>query len=356
MKLTNDNKLVKFFNAIVLPQSQIIGILIVSAVVATIASSHYKAFVTREPEVSIIPVTPQKIKEWGSVPTRVTVGLYINSFPILDFVNNDFVFDGILWFEFDPALISLNTVSKFSLERGDILSISEPYTQMIDNKFFARYTLRARFKADLAYQLFPFDDHRLDIILVNRTIQPSEMIFRSYASFFIMSPSIRLTGWEIFDTSVKLGMTQSVLDKYEAQKVVSYPRVVFSISLRRSGVRNLLLILLPLFMIYFITLFSFAFDPKTHSGTIFGLASAGVSTLLGYRFVIEGMSPKVGYFVLSDRLFILFLAASLVEFIFAVILVRIGHLTPIITVLRGLTYIMINVIFLVAWVYFFSKY
>ena len=355
MKFTNNSAIVKFFNLIVLPQSQVIGIILVSVFSAVVAFKPYKTFVGREPVVSVIPVTPQKIKEWGNVPTRVTVGLYINSFPALDFVNNDFVFDGILWFEFDPALISLNTVSKFSLERGEIISLSEPYTQVIDTKFFARYNIRARFKADLAYQRFPFDDHRLDIILVNRTIQPSEMIFRAYTSFFVISPSIRLTGWDISDTSVRAGMTQSVLDKYEAQKEVSYPRAVFSISLRRVGARNLLLILLPLFMIYFITLFSFAFNPKTHPGTIFGLASAGVTSLLSYRFVIEGMSPKVGYFVLSDQLFILFLAAALVEFIFAVILVRIGSLTPMTIILRGLAYIVINVVFLIAWVYFLSK-
>jgi hypothetical protein len=354
MKLTNDSALVKFFNAIVLPQSQVVGILIVAIAATTIAYKPYSKFVTRESEINVVPVTPQKIKEWGNVPTRVTVGLYINSFPTLDFVNNDFVFDGILWFEFDPALISLNTVSKFSFERGEILNISEPYTQMIDNKFFARYNLRVRFKSDLSYQLFPFDDHRLDIVLVNRTIQPSEMIFRTYTSFFIISDAIRLTGWEIFDRSVRAGMTQSVLDKYEAQKEVAYPRAVFSISLRRSGTRNLLLILLPLCMLYFISLFSFAFDPKTHPGTIFSLASAGVTGLLSYRFVIEGMTPKVGYFVLSDRLFMLFLAASLVEFVFAVIIVRLGYLTPITSIVRGIAYVLINAVFLIAWFYFFS--
>jgi hypothetical protein len=46
----------------------------------------------------------------------------------------------------------------------------------------------------------------------------------------------------------------------------------------------------------------------------------------------------------------------MVEFIFAVILVRIGHLTPFISVLRGAAYIMINIVFLIAWIYFFSSY
>jgi hypothetical protein len=109
-------------------------------------------------------------------------------------------------------------------------------------------------------------------------------------------------------------------------------------------------------MLYFISLFCFAFDPETHSGTIFSLASAGVTGLLSYRFVIENMTPKVGYFVLSDRLFVLFLTASLIEFVFAVSIVRLGHLTPVTSIIRGLAYILINVAFLVAWIYFFNIY
>src|SRR5690606_38370376 len=100
--------------------------------------------------------------------------------------------------------------------------------------------------------------------------------FRSYVSFFTISPSVRFAGWELHNTAIKTGWTHEVLDKYELQRSVSHPRAVFLISLRRLGVRNILLILLPLFMIYFISLFSFAFNPETHASMIFGLASAGV--------------------------------------------------------------------------------
>lgn len=356
MKITKESLIVRFFEKIVTPQSQIIGIFIISIIASVIAVAPYLEYNDLEKEIPVIPVTPAKMREWGNIPTRVTVGLFINNFPTLDFVNNDFIFDGILWFEFDPALISLNTVSKFSFEKGEILYISEPYTQSTENKFFARYNVRIRFKSDLNYKLFPFDDHRLDIILVNRTIDPSEMIFRSYSSFFDISQSVQFSGWYLHDLLVKTGIYESILERSGTQKIVSQPRVVFSLCLRRQGARSILLILLPLFMIYLITLFSFAFDPKNNSGIIFGLSSAGVTSLLGYRFVIEGMSPKVGYFVLSDRIFILFLCAALCEFVFAVVLVRIGKLTPIISILRGLAYILINIVFLCAWYYFLTKF
>jgi hypothetical protein len=352
MKLTNDSALVKFFNKIVSPQSQILGILVVASIAIILGMIPYKRFISLEPETQVVPVTPECIKEWGNVPTRVTVGLYINGFPSLDFVKNEFIFDGILWFEFDPALISLNTVSKFSLEGGEIIKQSEPYTQVIDNKFFARYIIQGKFKADLDYKLFPFDDHRLDIILANRSIQPSEMIFKAYTSYFVIPPTVKFIGWNIWDLSVRSGMSESVLNKYESQKVVTYPRVVFSIFLRRSGVRNMFLILLPLFLIYFISLFTFAFDPETHPGTIFGIASAGVTSLLSYRFVIENMTPKVGYFVLSDHLFVVFLGAALIEFIFAVVLMRAEKMTPTYSIVRGIIYILINVVFLCVWGYF----
>lgn len=356
MNITEDSPIVRFFERIVTPQSQIIGIFVISIIAGLIALQPYWEYHDLEKGIPVIPITPAKITKWGNLPTRVTVGLFINNFPTLDFVNNDFVFDGIIWFEFDSALISLNTVSKFSFEKGEILSLSEPYTQLVEQKFFARYNLRVRFKSDLNYKLFPFDDHRLDIILVNRSIDPSEMIFRSYSSFFDISPSVQFSGWRLEDLFVKTGITESTIERSGTQKIISQPRVVFSIYLRRQGTRNIFLILLPLFVIYVISLFSFSFDPQKNSTLIFGLASAGVTSLLGYRFVIENMTPKVGYFVLSDRIFILLLLAALWEFVFAVILARVGKLTPIMSVIRGLTYLLINVFFLTAWYYFLTQF
>ena len=353
MSQIKKNKIARFFETIVTPRYQIAGILIISLIATVIAMNPYLRYFPLEKSIPIIPVTPEKIKLWGAIPTRVTTGLYINNFPTLDFVNNDFVFDGILWFEFDPALISLNTISKFSFDKAEIISISEPYTQLVSNRFFARYTLRVRFKSDLNYKLFPFDDHRLDIILINRSIDPSEMLFQSYSSYFEISPSAQFSGWYLYDLLVNTGYYESVLDHSGIQKTVAQPRIIFSLCLRRYGTRNILLILLPLFIIYFISLFSFAFDPEKNPGTIFSLASAGVTGLLSYRFVIEGMSPKVGYFVLSDKVFILFLLATLFEFAFAAMLVSIGKLTPKITITRGVAYLVINILFLVAWSYLF---
>ncbi len=354
MALSNDDLIVRIAHKIVLPRSQIIFDIIIALLAATIAYYPYINFIGTEKGAQLNPITPQDIKDWGSVPPRVSVGLHITDMPQLDFVNNDFIIDGILWFEFDPAIISWNSISKFSFDRGEIIQQSEPSTQVSGNSFFVRYHIRVRFKTQLDFNYFPLDDHNINITLINQTVQPSEMIFRSYASFFSVPPVINTSGWRIYDTTTHIGWTKSVLDMYESQKIVAHPAVTFTISLRRVGFRNVMMILLPLFIMYFINLFSFAFDPKTNPTPIFYIASTGVPALLSYRFVIESMTPKVGYFVLSDYLFILFLVVAVIGFMFAANLLRIGKLTPEMTVVRGATFLMVHIVFISMWYFFLS--
>lgn len=338
-----------WFEKLVLPRNEILIILLVSLITIFIAIRPIRNFHSLERPAPIKPVTPEKIREWGVEPTAVTVGLYIVNFPEIDFVNNSFIFDAIIWFEFDPALLSLDTVGKFAFEKGEILQKSESSTQIVENKFFARYDIRVRFKTDLDYTFYPFDDHMVYFSLINRSVQPSEMIYRSYTSLFKLSKNVNFSGWQIYDTNVTTGYFESTLDRYDKHKVVLQPKTVFTIYLQRAGVRNILLIILPLFLIYILSLFSFSFDPLKNASTIMMLSSAGVTSLLAYRFVIENMTPKVGYFVLSDQFFILLLAITLVIFVFNVVLIQVDRLTHYLSMIRGLLFLTINLVFLIAW-------
>ncbi len=344
---------VRLLGRITHPVPQVIGMLIVSLVAVLIAYRPCTRLVGTEKEILLTPMTPGMVKEWAGVPIRVSVGLYITNFPTFDFVNSDFTFDGGLWFGFDPALISLSTVGNFSFEKGEIIHQSKPSVQVVDGRFFAHYTVRVRFKSDMDYAFFPFDAHRIDLVLVNNKAVPSEMIFRSYSPFFELSPALsKRIGWLLLGTSIRTGWREIVIDEYETKRNISRPCAVFSMRMRRIGFRNAMLILLPLFMIYFLSLFSLALDPRRYPTIVFGLASAGVTALLGYRFVIEGMSPKVGYFVLSDKVFIFFLTATLIIFSLAIFLIRLAELKPFIIVLKGLVYTFLHVGFLCSWYYF----
>ena len=78
----------------------------------------------------------------------------------------------------------------------------------------------------------------------------------------------------------------------------------------RFGTRQLISILLPLLLIFYITVFCFSIEPQTS----IGLSTGSMTAIIAYRFVIENLSPASGYFMLSDYLFFLILSACFITF------------------------------------------
>jgi hypothetical protein len=59
------------------------------------------------------------------------------------------------------------------------------------------------------------------------------------------------------------------------------------------------------------------FNPYSSTGgNTISVSIATITAIIAYRFVIERISPAVGYFVLSDYVFILLLIACCAIFIF----------------------------------------
>ncbi len=341
----------KFFGMIVLPQYQIISLIITSTLALLLGYRATQEYRMIEPSPQLLPITPKKMQEWGGEPAKVKVGMHIVNFPEFDIINNRIVLDGIVWFEFDPALISLDTIGKFSFEKGKLEKRSEPDTKLIEGKLFAEYKIRLHFTTNLSYKYFPLDAHRIYVALVNSSVFPSEMIFESYKPGFSLSKNIFIAEWTNIDHDVRTGYAEAQLDIHDPRKVVRIPKVVFEIDFRRSGIRQTLLILFPLFLIFFIGLFSFAFDPAKDPSYIITLASGSVTSMIAYRFVIQGMSPESGYFMLSDHVFTLFLLFAFIEFIIAILIIRRGKITRQWAVLRGIIFLLFHLLLVGTWYY-----
>jgi hypothetical protein len=63
------------------------------------------------------------------------------------------------------------------------------------------------------------------------------------------------------------------------------------------------------------------------------------------------MSPKVGYFLLSDIIFMLFLALTFFVFIIGVSVVKAGGLQQMILNLRGILFVVFHISVIIAWFY-----
>lgn len=292
------------------PVFQIIFIAISSIAILYSINRGLERYLIKEPEPPINIFTPESVKEFGNFPEEITVGLYIDEFHTFDMVRGIFVFSGIVWFLVNPAIVTLETLNQFNFEQGTILSRGNPKTVILNKNLLIQFPVKIEIKNNLNYSHFPIDDHRVYFILNNTLMSPSNIIFYSSQREFVVKPTVHTFGWEILDTMVTVGYDQSVIDQYDEHKTFRYLRAIFAIDFARYGMRYILSILLPMLFVFYLVLFCFSISDRTR----ITLAAGGITAILAYRFVIETLSPSVGYFMLSDYLFFLFLGVSFAIF------------------------------------------
>ena len=256
----------------------------------------------------LLPITPQKVIDFGGTPATVKVGLTINNFSVFDIIKNEFILTGTIWFEFDPSITSLETIKQFSFEKGEILSLSKPTTKIVGDNLFASYDIRIKKRDNLLYTFFPFSAHTFHVIIDN-SASPGEIVYASSVADLVVAKGAIPSGWKLQDEHVYTGYSTSELETPNLEKAIFHPRVIFAMDFNLQSLRHLFTILLPLILMFFITTFSFSMDPAYYYRSIISLSTGAVTAMLAYRFVIENLSPKVGYFMLSDSLFFLFLTA-----------------------------------------------
>ena len=153
-------------------------LLVFSSVILTwLIYSPIAKFRANDPYPSIVSLTPQRIINFGGSPTFVRVGMYIRDFPKFDMVDGRFIADITVWFRFDPRLVSLDRIGKFSFERATVIHKSQPVTRIEGTKLVAQYNMRVDFNTQLNYRNFPLDDHRLNFTLTHYFLSPSDIIF-----------------------------------------------------------------------------------------------------------------------------------------------------------------------------------
>ena len=278
----------------------------------------HTTFKATDPMPKIHPIKPVLFEE---DIIEIHTGLLIKNFPVFDVTNNQFTMDGVLWFKFDPRFIPLDTVENFSFSRGEILYKSKPKTKIIRDKLFVRYKIKVSFKSSLDFTLFPLEDHKIYISLINTNVNPNEVVMITYNTDFYVDSKIFTNDWHYLDSNVFYGYTKSEVDKYDQEKTSFYPTIIFELNFSQAGIKESLIIFLPLFAAFFLSLFALILDVKNIQG-ITSLAVGGISAFIVDLFVIQRMSPNVRYFTIADTIYTLLLINVFIIFIFSVYFVR----------------------------------
>ncbi len=278
-------------------------------------------FNTNDEIPSLIIIDAAKQKEFGAFTVKVKTGLFIKNFPNFDIIRNTFLIDCLVWFELYPDEIMLNMVEKFSFNNGRIVHRSSPDIKIDQGKMIVTYDVRVECKSNMRYDRFPFEDHRITLMITNAYVTPSEMFFEVTENAFKIAPNIFISNWRVKDYATDAGYMISKLEEQDDLKEQSYPIALFTINFQKSGIRKILIIFLPLFFAIFFSFLSLFMNAKNNFGR-YSASISGVTSLIGYRFVIEQMMPDVGYFTLADSLYILLLSIAFIIFIFQIFFTR----------------------------------
>ncbi len=274
--------------------------LVLFSVFFTLAISYYRLSNSPilDPQPSLYAPS-QEIKD----KQHIVVGFAMHNFLLFDIINNDFLLDATVWFAFDATTISIKDLDDFSFSKAEIVQKAGPYLETKDGKITARYDIRLRFSTNLIYRLFPLDRHRIYLTLNNKALSTDNVLFSCESKSLVVSKTIYTFGWSVENQRVQCGAGRLNF----ADKQFSFPRIIFSIDFAQTSMRQFTFIVLPLFILLFLAIFAFALNLRKDFEVIMAIAGASIAALLSYRFVIEGMSPKVTYYMLSDLLFLLFL-------------------------------------------------
>jgi hypothetical protein len=285
-------------------------------------------FKTTDTIPKIQPINTETIKKLGAFTAKVKTGFLLKQFPSFNLTGNLFMIDAIIWFEFNSDEIMIDTIEKFSFDQGSIKFKTPPDIKIIDNKILAKYNVLFELKTDLQFHKFPFEDHRLPIIVSNNFVTPEEMYYVVDGSSFQLLPDIFPANWKVVDTNVDAGYINLPLDKQDATKKTANPKALFIINFAKNSIKQIMVIFIPLFSAACFSLLSFI-TKITNTVGRFTLAVSGVTALLGYRFVIEQIMPKVGYFTTTDEIYIFLLLFSFICFLFQLMFTRHDHLKPV---------------------------
>jgi hypothetical protein len=250
-------------------------------------------------------------KKAQRLATKVETGLYINNFPTFSFYKNNFTMDAIIWFQFPVGTESLSTIEKFNFKNGTIISKSAPIIKMAGNNVTIIFHIVAELITILNYKHFPVSDHKLTIILQNKSISASELYFSSDEKNLELSNNLLTGNWIPSNNHVDTGFVKTEFKKGEEVIETGIPSVVFTVDFKNENLRNFIILYLPLFLIFFL-IFASLLTRIDNIGIRLPIVASVVPILALHSLVIESMSPTGSNITKVDQIYLTLIGLSLI--------------------------------------------
>jgi hypothetical protein len=235
-------------------------------------------------------------------PDEVEVGMFVSSVYDLDFYDGTFSTIFWVWFIFeDPTYDPIEAIEVTNARRYRVM---ESYGRdRSDGRHYVAAKLEAVINQPWDITHFPFDSQRLEIILESVGKDASQLVFDVDAENTVVAPSLHLSGWRDQPIqSEKMVFRYNTTFGEESPELVAFPRVKFTIPLRRDNPKLFFEVYIGYFIAFLmcgaIWLTAVSGMPDYRIGMILAATFAAI----GNKNVLESNYPSSPNLGLSDHM------------------------------------------------------
>ena len=300
----------------------------VTLVLATLATFIGNDALYRQHEAVDLHRPPVEIAHNVPDSAKIYVGIYTLNIGNINFAEKTFDFDGYLWLRFRGDS-TRGQVEMMNARGGNMVDFNAIDNRTLpDSSHYVAYHMKGVFFAKYNLRHFPFDAQSLTFEIENPLYETKDLVYVPDSASFAKSSSkvglekgLNLVDYDIHSTrlytadhaySTDFGIPESAVGESH------FSRAIFEINIVRRYMSFLIKFLLPLLIILGVTFIVFFIGPEKLEINA-GICITALLTAVALGISQSEPASSTGYFMTTDRFFMLSYAMILLTFVEAVI-------------------------------------
>jgi hypothetical protein len=266
------------------------------------------------PEASS-PAAPTTATTTTTTPRPVMLGLYLHHIPELDLKTNSYIADFYLWFlwtgDEDPttSFEFTNVVGPGELSSVPTYTDAEGKSKpedLADGKHYQAFHVQGHFTSPFDVHAYPFDEQSVEIAIESTRYNVSKQVYVADLKDSGVHPDLLIPGYLFRGWQMKISESRfaTLFGDPRAKAGETYSHVEFSMTLARPVKGLLAKVILPLFIIIFIT-FGAGFCAPSDLDARLSITITALISAVALQYVTATDLPPTMYLVLPDKMYVL---------------------------------------------------
>ncbi|MBY0110102.1 MAG: hypothetical protein K2X90_03265 [Candidatus Babeliaceae bacterium] len=216
----------------------------------------YKPFISFKSYDTVPRALPYDNLSGTSTP--IYISFIIHNFVESEIIKNNISIDATISFAYDPKKVSHEQIGQFGFDEASTEKCQVSY-HTYENLEIATYDIQVKSKMDFNFKTYPLDDHRFWFCLKNSALPPEQYHFAILPHSFTLGERMTINNCMAENINAHVGFVSREAKLPDGTHEMHSSRAIFSVDCNPVDMRHFLSIFLPMYLIFFLTLFSFSF-------------------------------------------------------------------------------------------------